>query len=114
MPPPNPSVVRRISVMRNLRILLLRFGCGGGGGVELVDVGGGMFTVPGGGGVRGTFCEGIVEADDGVDGVLELAVEVGEVATGPGGGGWFVLELAEPGRTAGLESAMLDLSAYPL
>jgi hypothetical protein len=106
MPPPNPSVVRRISVMRNLRILLRRFGCGGGGGVELVDVGGG--------GVRGTLCEGIAEADDEVDGVLELAVEVGEVATGPGGGGWFVLELAEPGRTAGLESAMLDLSAYPL
>lgn len=40
----------------------------------------------------------------------------GVVATGPGGGGWEVAGLADPGRTAGLESPMLGfvLSAYPL
>jgi hypothetical protein len=76
-----------------------------------VDAGGGEATLPGGGGVRGTLCGGIVEVDDGVDGVLGVAVELGDVATGPGGGGWFVLELAEPGRTMGRESPMLDLSA---
>jgi hypothetical protein len=105
--------VRRINVMRNLRILLFCFGCGGGGGVELGgvelgDVGGPVFTLPGGGGVRGTLWGGIVEADDGVDGV---AVKLGGLATAPGGAGSLVLELAEPGRTAGLESAMLGLSA---
>lgn len=91
------------------------FGFGGGGErVDPVDAGGGVVTFPGGGGVRGTLCGGIVEVDDGVDGVFGVAVEFGDVATGPGGGGWFVLELAEPGRTTGLESVMLDLSAYPL
>lgn len=40
----------------------------------------------------------------------------GVVATGPGGGGWEVAGLADPGRTAGLESPMLGfvVSAYPL
>jgi hypothetical protein len=100
--------VRRTNVMRNLRILLFGFGCGGGGGVELGDVGGPVLTLPGGGGVRGTLCGGIVEADDGVDGV---AVKLGGFATAPWGAGSLVLELAEPGRTTGLESAMLGLSA---
>lgn len=78
-----------------------------------MDAGVGVATFPGGGGggVRGTLCGGIVEEDDGVEGVLGLTVELGDVATGPGGGGWLVLELAEPGRTMGLESWMLGLSA---
>lgn len=41
-------------------------------------------------------------------------MELGEVATGPGGGGSFVAELVDPGRTMGLESEMLGLSAYVL
>lgn len=92
-------------MVKNLRSLL--FGLGGGG-----DGGGGEPEVvfPGGGGVRGTFCGGIVEAE-GVDGVGDAAFEFNEVATGPGGGGSFVLALAEPGRTTGVESAMLGLSA---
>jgi hypothetical protein len=90
--------------------LLFGFG-GGGGGVEPVDAGGGVATLPGGGGVRGTLCGGIVEADDGVAGVFWATDELDDEPTGPGGAGWLVAELAEPGRTMGLESLMLDLSA---
>lgn len=41
---------------------------------------------------------------------------LGDVKTGPGGGGSEVAELADPGRTIGFESPMLGLleSAYPL
>lgn len=34
--------------------------------------------------------------------------EAGEVVTGPGGAGSFVVELADPGRTMGLESPIVD------
>lgn len=68
---------------KNLRILLLGFGDGGGGGgVELDDVGGAVWTLFGGGGVRGTFWGGIVE-EEGVDGVGESVFELGDVATAP-------------------------------
>ena len=85
---------------------LFGFGVGGGGGV---DAGG--TVVLGGGGVRGTFCAGIVEAEVGVAGV---GFELNEVATKPGGGGSEVLALADPGRTIGFESEIECLSAYPL
>jgi len=50
----------------------------------------------------------------GVTGVEEAILELGVVATGPGGSGSFVLALADPGRTIGFESDILGLSAYPL
>jgi hypothetical protein len=96
--------------MRSLRNLLLAFGCGGGA-VAPGDAGGGTLTLLGGGGVRGMLCGGIEEVDDGVDGVLDVPVELAAPATGLRGAGWFVAELAEPGRTTGRESVMLDLSA---
>ena len=84
---------------------LFGFGAGAGGGV---DAGG---TVElGGGGVRGTFCAGIVEE---VVGVAGVGFELVDVATEPGGGS-EVLALADPGRTKGFESEMVGLSAYPL
>jgi hypothetical protein len=83
-------------------------GLRGGGEGEDEDAGGGTF--PGGGGVSGTFRGGIVVVE-GVAGVAVAILELGVVATGPGGGGWLVLELAEPGRTIGFESRMLGLSA---
>lgn len=52
-----------------------------------MDAGGIVFTLPGGGGVRGTPCGGITEADEGVDGVLEVPDVLGEAVTRPGGGG---------------------------
>lgn len=72
-----------------------------------------LCTWLGEGGVRGTFSGGIVEPDSGVAGVGET-FELREVATGPTGGGSFVLALADPGRTIGLESEILGLSAYRL
>ena len=45
-------------------------------------------------------------------GVGEVAIfELGDVATGPGGSGWEVAVLADPGRTMGFESLMLGLEA---
>jgi hypothetical protein len=87
----------------------LLFGFGGADGGGGVDAGG---TVDlGGGGVRGTFCAGIVEE---VVGVAGVRCELVEGATEPGGSGSDVLGLADPGRTAGFESEILGLSAYPL
>ncbi len=92
-------------MVKNLRKNLRRLrGGGGGGGAE----------VAGGGGLRGTLSAGIVVelGVAGVGGILEFK----EVATGPGGGGTEVLALAEPGSTAGFESAILGFlsSAKPL
>jgi hypothetical protein len=89
------------------KIFLLGFGAGGCGGVEA----GGALWGGGGGGVRGTFCAGIVVDEVGVAGVT---FELVDVATVPGGAGSDVLALADPGRTAGFESEMVGLSAYPL
>ena len=90
------------------KIFLLGFGAGGGGGG--VDAGGAVWP-GGGGGVRGTFCAGIVVELVGVAGVT---FELVDVATVPGGGGSEVLALADPGRTIGFESEIVGLSAYPL
>jgi hypothetical protein len=88
----------------------LLFGLGGAGGGGGADAGG---TVElGGGGVRGTFSAGIVDAVVGVAGVIGF--ELGDVATEPGGGGSDVAALAEPGRTTGFEFVIEALSAYPL
>lgn len=67
------------------------------------------------GGVRGTLCGGIIDPELGVAGVCATD-ELGDVATGPGGRGSEVASLADPGRTRGLESAILGFlaSAYPL
>lgn len=70
--------------MRNLRNLPFGFGFGG---VELGDGGGGAFALPGGGGVRGTFCGGIEDVEDGIDDALDVPVVLGEDATEPGGAG---------------------------
>lgn len=69
------------------------------------------------GGVNGTFCGGIVVLEVGVAGVGDAPILASVVAVAdPGGSGWEVAGLADPGRTAGLESLMLGfvLSAYPL
>lgn len=50
----------------------------------------------------------------GVEGVADVFPVVKLVMTGPRGGGSFVAELADPGRTTGFESEMLGLSAYRL
>jgi len=63
--------------------------------------------------VRGTFSDGIVVAEDGVAGVAEAWLSFDEILK-LGGGGSFVAALADPGRTIGLESEILDLFAYPL
>jgi len=63
--------------------------------------------------VRGTFSEGIVVAEDGVAGVAEAWLSFDEIFK-LGGRGSFVAALADPGRTIGLESEILGLSAYPL
>lgn len=86
-------------------------GGGGGGGVEPVDVGGAAWTLLGDGGVNGTFSVGIVVLEVGVAGVggVRISEELVDVATGPGGGGSEVDGLADPGRTAVLESLMLGL-----
>src|SRR4051812_26795069 len=99
---------------KNFRKNLLGFGGGGGGG-GVGEGGGGVDpTLLGEGGVRGTFCGGIVDVEVGVAGVGEADLELKLVDTGPTGGGWFVVELADPGRTTGFESDTLGLSAYPL
>jgi len=66
----------------------------------------GSCTVGGVWGIRGTCC-GSVSIFLAIDGMAILAL--GVVATCPGGGGSFVAGLAEPGRTIGLESAILCL-----
>ena len=107
--------------MTNLRKnLLLGFGVRGGGVVEeAVEVGGAVGTLPpGGGGVRGTFEGGIAELELGVAGAGEgpASLELDVSATRPGGAGSDVLALADPGRTAAFESAILGFlsSAYSL
>lgn len=100
--------------MKNLLKNFLGF-LGGGGGGGVVEAGGGVaFTSEGVGGIRGTLWAGIVDVEVGVAGVGVFSFALKEVATGPTGSGSFVLELAEPGRTIGLESEMLGLPAYPL
>ncbi len=91
--------------MKNVRKnLLLGFGRGGGG-VDPVDDGGAVCTLPLGGGVRGTFCGGILDRELGVAGV-----------GCPPTGAADEVALFDPGRTEGFESEMLGLltSAYPL
>ena len=102
-PPPKPSAERIRTVEKNLRKKrLLR-----GGGVGVAELGGG-------GGVNGTLFAGIL-ADAGVAGVEAAVIEEEDVsATGPGGRGSDVASLAEPGRTADFESAILGLSARNL
>lgn len=102
--------------MIKFRSRFFGFGVGGRGGV-VVD-GGAVSTFEfGGGGVSGTFWDGIVELEDGVAGVGDgpANLEVGVVAPGAGGGS-EVLELADPGRTIGFESVTLGFlaSAKPL
>ena len=111
MPPPNPRAVNKNIVVKNLRKnLRLGFGVGAAGGG--VDARGG-----GGGGVKGTL-GGTVVDPVGVAGVGDVDVAIFELnvsATRPGGRGWEVAELADPGSTMGFESAMLGFgpSAKP-
>ena len=92
--------------MKNFR-KNLRFGLGvggGGGGVEAAGVEA----------LIGTF-GGAIAAPTGVSVFADGGVyRVG--GTGPGGSGSEVLSLRDPGRTMGLESAILafGVSAYPL
>jgi hypothetical protein len=76
-----------------LRKNLRGFGVGGGG-MEAVGGGGDVLT--------GSFWAGMV-AELGVVGVVAV-LELNGVATGDAG---EVVELAEPGRTTGFESAMV-------
>ncbi len=76
-----------------------------------METGGAVWVRVGDGGVRGTLSDGIVVE---VVGVAGVGCEFIDVATAPGGGGCEVLALWDPGRTIGLESEMLGLSAYPL
>jgi len=86
--------------------------CGLGGAPGVVDVGGAVCIFGEPVGIMGIFSTGIVGVD-GVAGVIgvSLTEELSVVFTGPGGRGSSVAELAEPGRTIGLESLMLGLSA---
>lgn len=92
-------------VVKNFR-KNLRFGLGGGGGGGVAAAGAELLI--------GTF-GGAIVAPTGVSVLADGGVySVG--GTSPGGSGSVVLSLRDPGRTVGLESAILDFfsSAYPL
>lgn len=108
-------------MVKNLRKnFLLGFGVGGGGGGGgPVAVGGAVWTLPlWGGGLRGAFDGRMVEPELGVAGVGwgAASFELDVSATRPGGAGSEVVALADPGSTAGFESAILGFlsSAYLL
>jgi len=69
----------------------------------------GVLTAAGVWGIRGTCC-GSVSMVLAIGGIEIFAL--GVVATFPGGSGSSVAGLAEPGRTMGLESAILGLLLF--
>jgi hypothetical protein len=104
--------------VKRRRSILRGFGVGAGGEVDVgvLEAGGVLATAAsafrmvlagGGGGVSGTLSIGIELSAVGVWGVFDVIEELEGVDTGPGGKGSFVAALAEPGKTAGLESFIL-------